>query len=134
MKTKRDGIITMDRLNYGCSMEQAADRPRKRSSKSVGEPSVTGVGRPAFLFVGCNLQAHRLSANRTFQHPRVGEQNAIEHAMQIMDRYNQLFVRKMWQQRCSNSRPLDSPDAHCAAFIALNFWLPPCSSANIAAS
>jgi hypothetical protein len=31
--------------------------------------------------------------------PRVGEQNAIEHAMQMMDRYNRLFLRTLRQLR-----------------------------------
>ena len=31
--------------------------------------------------------------------PRVGEQNAIEHAMQMMDRYNKLFLRTLRQLR-----------------------------------
>jgi hypothetical protein len=29
----------------------------------------------------------------------VGEQNAIEHAMQMMDRYNRLFLRTLRQLR-----------------------------------
>jgi hypothetical protein len=28
-------------LNYGCSIERAADEPRKRSSKAIGRPGVT---------------------------------------------------------------------------------------------
>lgn len=31
--------------------------------------------------------------------PRVGEQNAIEHAMQMMDRYNRLYLRTLRQLR-----------------------------------
>lgn len=31
--------------------------------------------------------------------PRVGEQNAIEHSMQMMDRYNRLFLRTLRQLR-----------------------------------
>src|SRR5262245_14720423 len=43
--------------------------------------------------------ARRLRANRPLQHLRVGEQNAIEHAMQMMDRYNRLFLRTLRQLR-----------------------------------
>jgi len=42
-----------------------------------------------------DLQTHQLRANRTINHSRMGEQNAIEHAMQMMDRYNRLFQRTL---------------------------------------
>ena len=45
------------------------------------------------------MQTHQPRANRTFQYLRVGEQNAIEHAMQMMDRYNRLFLRTLRQLR-----------------------------------
>jgi hypothetical protein len=31
-------------LKYGCSIERAADEPRKRSSKAIGRPGVTLKG------------------------------------------------------------------------------------------
>ena len=46
-----------------------------------------------------HCKTRRLRANLALQHPRVGEQNAIEHAMQMMDRYSRLFLRTLRQLR-----------------------------------
>jgi hypothetical protein len=59
----------------------------------LNEPP-TGQGNEYY-----DLRTPRLRVNRPLQHPRVGEQNAIEHAMQIMDRYNRLFLRTLRQLR-----------------------------------
>jgi hypothetical protein len=46
------------RLNYGCSIEQAADGLRKRSSKAIGRPGVRGQRGVRLSFVGAGEFGH----------------------------------------------------------------------------
>jgi hypothetical protein len=67
-----------------------------RNSETDGRVQTDATVRKICETVPCKLAD---SAPIAPQHPRVGEQNLIEHAMQMMDGYNRLFLRTFRQLR-----------------------------------